>query len=695
MAIIAFIAVTYVRAEELFDLTELSLEDLLNMEVTSVSRKAESFFNAPAAIYVLTAEDIKRSGATSIPDALRLVPGLHVAKITSHVWSVSSRGFSGRYANKLLVLVDGRSVYNITYSGVYWETLDLMLDDIERIEVIRGPGGTLWGANAVNGVINIITKKAKDSQGGYITSTYGTLQRPEVGVRYGGKIKDNGFYRLYGKYYKYPSFEDTEGRDAEDEIEIDRVGFRLDWNVDDASSWLVEGDFYQGTSGELAINDVLGKVNLTKDCFDLRGADLLLRYSKMLKNDAELNIQFYYDRVERTVTFPTVKTWEEMLTNPDPQSTEESFYLRTDTYDLDIQHRFTPVDCQEIVWGGGIRVLKDRYVGETYIKMTPESKTSILYNAFIQDEFKVIPDTLSFILGSKFEHNDFTGFEYQPGARLIFTPAKEHILWASVARAVRTPTRMESDVFSKDQEILTQDRTQMFNPATGIETVDVSGNDDLESEKLIAYEIGYRGRYKDLFWDLTCFYDDYDKLIGYTAEEKQLDQIIPMLIGNATIYNLPYTHANNMKGQVYGLELALHYDVADWWRLKANYSYLHINIQQEGEIPDDGSELSQRADYWEGSSPAHQVKLWSSWDLPENFTFDLMGYYIDELSFLGIDRYFNLDARLGWTPEKNIEISLCGQNLLTPSHQEYLGEFQHTTPVEIPRLIYIKLDIHF
>jgi len=413
-----------VENNQLQDLTELSLEELMNIEITSVSKKAEKFSQAPAAIYVITSEDIKRSGATSLPELLRMVPGVEVARINSNAWAISVRGFNGRFANKLLVLIDGRSVYTPTFSGVFWDEQDLLLEDIERIEVIRGPGGTLWGANAVNGVINIITKKAKDTQGFFSTVTYGNIEKPTVGMRFGSKLGKDLYYRVYGKYFKRDSFEDIYGNDAGDEWEVGRGGFRADYSKG-KDSFMVEGNVYKGETGE--------NLNISSRLYpktdDLQGGNLLCRWARKFSEKSDISLQMYYDHVERSQEYQMPSVTGGLQ--------KETFKMKLQTYDLDFQHRFFLGDKNEIVWGTGVRLIKDKYQNTPHLAILPDSKWMHIYSGFVQDEIHLIPEKFSLILGSKFEHNSFTGFEYQPNLRLLYFPKKEHTIWAAISRAVR------------------------------------------------------------------------------------------------------------------------------------------------------------------------------------------------------------------------------------------------------------------
>lgn len=424
------------KAEE--DIFTLGILDLMNTKVTTVSRKPQQLANAAAAIHVITQEDIRRSGATSIPEVLRLAPGVQVARIDANKWAISIRGFNGRFATKLLVLMDGRSVYSPLFSGVFWDLQDTVLADIERIEVIRGPGAALWGANAVNGVINIITKSSAETIGGHVNFGGGTEERSFATARYGMSLSEATNLRVYGKYVDRDAQADAAGNRAHDNWHTTRGGFRLDSQDRDGDLLTFQGDYLDGKRGETAQISQLPtpldpavshSVNLENP---VSGGNLLARWQRNLSATSSFSGQLYYDH-----------------------ATLNAFNTRakTDTFDLDFQHRFACGSKQDIVWGLGFRFGHDEIDNSFTINFLPAERDSQLYSAFVHDEIALVPEYLSLILGSRFEHNRYSGFEIQPNGRLLWTPDPHHTVWASVSRAVRTPSRGEQDILYRQSVI--------------------------------------------------------------------------------------------------------------------------------------------------------------------------------------------------------------------------------------------------
>ena len=422
--------------DEIMDLVDEPLENLtrqnvvvpaLDVQVSTVSRTESTVGRSAAAVFVVTNEMIRRSGARTIPDALRLVPGVQVARIDANKWAVTIRGFNGRYANKLLVQIDGRSVYTPLFAGVYWDVQDVVLEDVDRIEVIRGPGAAVWGANAVNGVVNIITKSARDTQGTFVEAGSGTEERSFSTVRTGGKLGQNAYYRIYGKWFERDRAGLPTGI-ADDEWRQGRTGFRIDWEPNGCDKLTFQGDAYGGTSGTAnRIPDSLPpdfQSTITDDS-RVSGGNALLRWSRTIDAETDWSLQFYYDRTSR-------------------KAVTTGFQEDRDTIDLDFQHRFPLAPEHSLIWGFGYRNSKDSIRSSPfYLQFYPSDRADDLFSYFVQDEITLREDLLYLTVGSKFEHNDYTAFEYQPTGRLLWTPDPRHSIWAAISRAVRTPSRAE------------------------------------------------------------------------------------------------------------------------------------------------------------------------------------------------------------------------------------------------------------
>jgi iron complex outermembrane receptor protein len=613
------------------DLTRLTLEELMDIQVTSVSKGEEDFSKAPSAIFVLTQEDLRRSGVNTIPEALRMVPGVQVAQIDSSTWAITARGFNSRFANKLLVLIDGRSVYTHVFAGVFWDEQDLILEDVERIEVIRGPGGTLWGANAVNGVINIITKKAQETLGGQVSAGSGNLDKFIGSIRYGEKIGENAAVRVWGKYYNRNNLDDLQGNSAPDEFETGRGGMRLDWDASESNSFTFQGDVMVGefagktTNAVTSLSPIPTMADLVGDS-QVRTANFITRWKHRFSDTSDMALQLYYNRDHRES-----RILQELL---------------VDTYDLDFQHRFQVGSRNEILWGLGHRYIHDSFQNSIGISYFPDSNLNYISNAFVQDKITLIENELYLTIGSKFSINNFTGFEFQPNARLAWTPNDKHTVWAAVSRAVRTPSR------SGD--------SGRFNAAVapGPAVVVIQGQKDFESENVLATEVGYRVRpHKKLFFDVATFVNIYRD--GHSFE------VGAPFPNPAGFTEVPIVSRNRLDGESYGVELAATWDVTDWWRLNGAFTWLQVDLRK------DPISTDQNVVGFEGNDPEFQWNLRSHMNLSSNWEFDQALYYVDVLQSQQVRSYFRLDLRLGWRPTKNIEVSVVGQNLLDNQHQEW------------------------
>jgi len=636
------------------NLVDLSFEELMDIKVTSASKKEQSLSQAPSAIFVITQEDLRRSGATTVPEALRMVPGVQVAQVDSNKWAVTARGFNELFARKLLIMIDGRSVYSPLFSGVYWDVQDTVLEDIDRIEVIRGPGGTLWGANAVNGVINIITKNSKETQGTLLSAGAGTVENGFGSIRYGGQLSDKAHYRVFAKYFNRDAFEPSPGIDGGDEWKALRGGFRMDWDSSEENSWTVQGDYYNGVSGQ-RVTEVATLsppfFRTTDDDVQVSGGNILARWKHTHSKSSSTTLQVFYDRTERKAL-------------PLEQS--------VDTFDLDFQHRLDIGDRHDFIWGFGQRLIYDDLDNTFTTTFTPGNRLNHTTSAFVQDDITLKKDRLHLILGSKFELNSYTGFEFQPNARVLWTPHGRHTVWASVSRAVRTPARTE-DSFRLNF---------LATPGGGLNNLfSTFGTGAITSEDLLAYELGYRVQPTEtVFLDITTFYNSYHNLV--TAEPQT-----PFVETTPTPAHLviPTIFQNNMTGDAFGIEIAGNWKVFNWWELNAAYSLLVFDLDLS---PGSGDTSRSNLD---GRDPNYQFNIRSHMDLPRNFEFDLALYFIDKLDALNVPSYTRLDTRLGWLPTETLEVSLFLQNLLDPQHPEFGGFDGGITTTEIPRSIYGKV----
>jgi iron complex outermembrane recepter protein len=646
-------------------LADMDITNLFNIKVSIVSPNApETIPQTPAAVSVVSAQDIKRSGAQNYPQALRLVPGMNVAQVDANQWAVSSRGFNDVFANKLLAMQDGRSIYTPLFSGVFWDVQGTLMEDIDHIEVVRGPGATIWGANAMNGVINIITKSAADTQGLFVNGGGGAEERGFAGARYGGAINSNALYRVYATYENHASTVLSDGSDANNSWQLGRAGFRTDWDPTDRNTFTFQGDGYAGW-----INQVFDEFDPTSpaltstnaEVMKVSGANTLGRWMHTFSDTSNFKLQAYYDYTARFAN--------------------NLFDEQRHTFDLDFKHEFALGTRDNVVWGLGYRITADHEGDNDTISFYTDSQAINLYSAFVQDELIVMPDRVSLTVGSKFEQNDYTGFDFQPSARLLWTPTEHQTVWASVSRAVRTPSRAEESV------ILNQAvPTSLPFPFPPYVPATILGTNTFKNENMIAYEIGYRAQpIKDLSFDVDAYWNHYDDLRSQ----------VPITPGGLTYYL-----ANNIHGNAYGAEISATWCVLDWWRLQPSYSCLKSILHANA---DNGYTDAYSVGLDEGASPENQFMIRSSMDLPHDITFDTGLRYVDKLEFpqvsgaptITVPDYFEVDARLAWRINKNWEVAVIGQNLLHDRHTEFLPTYVHTQPTEIPRSIFAQVTFVF
>ncbi|HEY4761536.1 MAG TPA: TonB-dependent receptor, partial [Thermoguttaceae bacterium] len=566
----------------------------LDMPVSTVARQQSTVGKSPAAVFVITNEMIRRSGAQTIPDVLRMVPGVQVAQISSDEWAVSARGFNQQYANKLLVQIDGRTVYDLFFGGVVWDVQDLILEDVERIEVIRGPGATIWGANAVNGVINIITKKAQDTQGVLVQGGAGTHERGYTNARAGGRIGQDIYYRVYGRWFdRGPSYL-QDGGAAPDQWHQGRGGFRMDYDASQSDAMTLQGDYYDGITVTLEPNQIpTPPFSVPSNEGHVTGENILYRWKHTFDDDSDWTFQTYYDRTQRHYF------------NPD-------YGLDRDLFDLDFQHRFPLGIRNEIIWGCGYRFMQDSFqnspASSFFISVDPPSRFDNYFSYFLQDQITLVEDRWYLTGGSKFEHNPYTNFEFQPTVRLLWTPSERHSIWGAVSRAVHTPTQQTADSQVRLPPVAFIPFPPFPDPLPVFPMA--FGNPDLQSEELLAYELGIRVQASERFsWDLAMFYNQYDKVFSFSPPDFQPPFIFQF-------------YENGMSGETYGAELAANYTVNEQWRLQCAYTYTRLFLH---------TEPGQSNYFNPGETPVNQVYVQSSWDLGSHWQFDLIGRYVDTL----------------------------------------------------------------
>ncbi|NEX21383.1 TonB-dependent receptor [Thiorhodococcus mannitoliphagus] len=659
---------------ELFD---LSLSELLSLQITTASRKAEPVSQAAAAVFVITQEDIRRSGATSVPEALRMAPGVQVARIDANKWSISARGYNGRFANKLLVMIDGRSVYTPLFSGVYWDAQSPMLEDIERIEVIRGPGATLWGANAVNGVINIITKPSAETQGGLLIAAVGNEERAAGALRWGGTIGELGHYRVYGLGFDRDGTLDAAGRlDNADDWNGGKAGFRADLTPSTRDELALHGNFYQGDHGESVYDheNLANPYSVVDHTTEVTNLDLLAQWTRHVSETDDFTLKTYFDHTERD--------WARIG--------EER-----DTFDIELEYRTQRFDGHDLIFGLGYRYTSDQLDNTELVALMPDSDTLNLFSAFVQDDIQLVPDEFTLTLGAKIENNDITGFEVQPNLRLLWTPSQTQSIWGSIARAVRTPGRGELDGIVRQGVIAAG--TALNPTSVPIETV-IYGSDYLESEDLTAYELGYKWQVdRSLGVDLAFFYNDYQNLRTASFGDVSCNPsgIYPYcLFYSDSLISLVRAGelGNDASGYSKGVELAADWRPVSKWRLQAAYSYLQSHIAA---APTVNAVDDPRA------SPGNQFSLRSWFNPVSDIDLDFWLRYTDEsLSFsvLGrteIDPYWELDVHLAWRPSPSLELALVGQNLFNDAHIEGFSELGDLPLASLERSFYLKMNLDF
>jgi iron complex outermembrane receptor protein len=638
------------------DLGQASLEDLMNIEVTSVSKREEKLSRAAAAVFVINADDIRRSGATNIPDLLRMVPGVDVEQISANAWAISIRGFNSRYSNKVLVLIDGRTVYDPFFSGTYWDQIELPLEDIDRIEVIKGPGSTVWGANAVNGVISIMTKSSKDTKGGLLTAGAGSQTKAAGELQYGGNAGPDGTYRVFGSYFGVGDSASQSGGAANDNWQRSHAGFRSDWEIGKSDALMVQGDLFANqeneTVGSLIPNPYDPHLNQSADA---AGGDVLALWNHTLTGGSQTSLQFYYNTYRRTdVESPSKVT----------------------TFDLDFHHHISLGDRNDVVWGLGYRSDTMGVPPGYTIVFTPPFETKALFNVFVQDEIQ-ISDSLWFTIGGKLEHNGYTGFETEPSARIVWAPpGGRQSVWAAASKAIRQPSPADNSIDVILESIPLN--------ASSVEQVRLFGNPLVRDEQVRDYELGYRSELtKSVSLDIATFVSLYRDLDSFSPESAIV------MLGSPVTVEVPTLYGNEARATDYGGEVYLTWKAVSRWRVSPGYAYLHASVWLNPSPQGTTASSTVSTDF-----PQNTVQVRSLFNLSRKTEFDQSLYYTARLPGGVIPGHTRLDLRLGRKFGESTEISLVGQNLLRPRTLEY-GDSAGIVGTESVRSVYGKISWQF
>jgi iron complex outermembrane receptor protein len=644
------------------DWSKVSIEDLMNIQVTSASKKEQKLSRVAAAIFVITQEDIRRSGATSIEDALRIVPGLDVAQINGSTWAIGARGFNEQLSNKLLVMVDGRIVYTEAFGGVYWDAVDLPLEDIDRIEVIRGPGGSIWGANAVNGIISIFTKRASAARGGLVTATAGNIEQGAGTVEYGDTLGKETDFRVFSKYSNETPMDDLTGHNGDDGWHSLRGGFRSDSTLSPKDTLTVEGNLYTEREGELAYFlpslESPGLITIPQEVTSAGGfiqTNWKHQYSEEAGSELQISFTHY--------------------TRDDPLEAE-----KRSTFYVDYQNHFAWGQRQDIIWGLGDFYTNGRIDGTLTVFFSPPGKSLDVGDAFVQDEIAIVPDRIYLTAGTKLEHNNYTGFEFLPSIRATWEVDKQHMLWAAVSRSVRTPTPNDTDLSVNLGEI---------GVDNGVPVVlRFIGNKEFQDEHLVAYEAGYRATAsKRLTFDLSAYFNRYDNLQTTEPSTSFLESTPAPPHEVETL-----TYGNLMHGESHGLEMSANWKVMDRWQLSPGFAFDAIHLHTDPQSQD-----QQTVAFSQGNTPTRMGQLRSHVDLWKKCSWDLSGYYVDPLRNQGfsgavrIPGIMRVDTGLTWKGFEHLTFTVAGQNLLKNEHVEFEDFFGSMQSSQIRRSGYVKL----
>jgi iron complex outermembrane receptor protein len=642
------------------DLTQKSLEDLMSIKVTSVSKKEQTTSQAAAAVFVISREDIAHSGALNIPDLLRMVPGLEVAQIDAANWAISARGFNGQFSNKLLVLVDGRTVYTSTFAGVFWDSQNIPLGSIEKIEVIRGPGAAVWGSNAVNGVINIITLSAADTQGATIAAGAGNGSIGPETLSYGDKIRSLGAFRVYAEGFEVNALPTMAGLDGKDDWRLVHGGFRFDSTISAKDFFTAEGETYVGNAGELAyiplsLQPPESATVALRNLYS--GWNLLARWNRIFSPRSEATLQVSFDRTSRGDT---------------------TYGFGLNTFDIDLQHHIVWGTRQDIVWGLAYRLSADDISSTLRVSANPQARNTQLLSAFAQDEIAILPDRVHLSLGARVEDSDYSGVSFQPSGRLMWTPDKKNSVWAAASHADRTPARSDTN-FRVNFEVL---------PGPGNMPILVSlfGNPNQKDEEVTAFEMGYRTTLTNHFsLDSTVFYNRYRDLVSVEPGAMRIEA------NPAPVHLLiPSSFGNGLYGEASGIETYAKWRLTRFWTLDPGYAYYSLHLHKFAASQDTGSVSGT-----EGGNPNHQAQLRSNLDLPWKLQWSASAYFVNRLPAQSIPSYTRLDAGLNWRAGESVSLSVEGQNLLKNLHPEFSGTDSTVQSGLMRRVVFGKITWSF
>ncbi len=641
-------------------LSELSLEELTKVKVTSASKKEQKLNDVASAVFVITQSDIQRSTATVIPELLRMVPGLYVAQIGASTWSIASRGLGGLFSNKLLVLIDGRTVYTPLYSGTYWEVQDYPLNDIERIEVIRGPGGTVWGSNAVNGVINIITKSAASTEGGAVSLQSGKEALGVGNIRYGWKEDDTAF-STYARGRLIDNLVREEGSSSADGYNSVQGGFKFSQALSSTSEFGMQGDIYSLNRSERL--GVVSPTNLTTEevgqMAHSRGGNVLARLKGEGVSEGDTAaVQFYYDQANR----------EEAVGRS-----------KVSTIDLDVQYDLAPIHGHGITVGGGVRTIRDTTGFRKLVTVDPPRREYSLVNLFIQDDYKIIPDTWSITGGVKFEHNEFTGGVWQPSLKSSWHATDELQVWGSVSRAVRIPSRVENDVYTPLAVVPPSEEVPVPT------LIELHGSRDTEPEVALSYEVGLRSELStDFALDLAGFYTDYKNLATLNRATPEF-----FMSNGGPAIRQPLIVNNDGDAGIWGIETVVEGKLSASSRIQLWHVLQIIDVSTRNSVGDPNF-LGQS-----NNNPVNQIALRSQFDIGNSMELNSMVRFVESVPSVNASSYWQADLQLAWRVAKDLRLTLNGSNLLSNDHEESSSELLIRPLTRVERSYFVGLGYSF